>query len=580
MEKKKKLFPKYNYGIMARIVILFMVLVVVPYVIVSLLLSINFLKYGMNSVANTTATSLEVAADRISDMIDEYEDASMMSYYNYIPERLAEQTTLSADEVEDMKMLFESICYSEEGIRGVYLMFQNQIIIGGQNYETVTNIIQNNEKMIYDSKGRPVWFASNEIFGKEKENRYIMARALNDTEGNPVALFYMLIDGKKINETMSTLSDEISTVYIVSDDDKIFYSSKSSEINSTFESGMTDSTKLNRNERVTIDGNRYQLVDSYLPEIKWHCISLISVKGVHGQIIKVETPFLLCSVFYGVFLLIMLFMMKKYIFSPLQKLNVTMEEYAQKEIKTTNLSIEGVAEFKNLSIHFNEMTQRISDLVEAYKHEEDEKNRQKIQTLTAQLTPHFIYNALNTIKWVAALNHQENIQHLTESLIFIFMNAARVENEQYSLKDEIELVKNYAVIQKARFMNFELVTKIEPQTLKLHVRKLSIQPIVENAIVHGLKRGKLKSTIIEVRAWIDNDFYIEVQDEGVGFDVEKWRNEPRKDNTHTNIGLKNVEEMIKLEFGSDYGMKIQSSPGDGTLIQYHLPAIQISEVSQ
>lgn len=580
MKNKWKLLKERNYGIMTRIVICFTVLVIIPYLIVACLLSVNFLKYSLKSTAGTTESSLEVAADRLSYLIRDYENTSMMVYYNGVVDSLPGNGQLTVQEKAAMQNLLNSMCYSGEGIRGIYLCFQDQIYTGGKNYSTVSEIVQEYEDVVYAAKGRPVWFASNQIFGAEEQNRYIMARVLNDPQGNAVAVFYMLIDGKQMNETLEELSGDVSTTYLVAGDGSIFYSSDPSQLNQKFDTVLLQENQLRRNEKVIMNHTAYQMVERYLPKIQWHCISMISVDDVRMQVLKVELPFLIIGVCYGVFLLLMLYFMRRYIFAPLSMLNTAMEQYAREELETVKLPENGIGEFKNLSLHFNEMTQRILELMEAYKAEEEEKNRQKIQTLTAQLTPHFIYNALNTIKWMAVLNHQENIQHLVESLVYIFMNAARVEDEQYSFGDELELIENYAVIQKARFMNFELETEIEPDVLRMHVRKLFLQPIVENSIVHGLKRGKIKNTKIQIKAWQDGDIYIEVHDEGVGFDVHKWREKPASDKTHTHIGLKNVEEMMRLEYGDQYGMEIESMLGKGTTIRYHLPAILVKEVTK
>ena len=203
-----------------------------------------------------------------------------------------------------------------------------------------------------------------------------------------------------------------------------------------------------------------------------------------------------------------------------------------------------------------------------------QKNRQKLRVLSAQLTPHFIYNALNTIKWVAVLNHQENIQKLIESLNYVLMNAARDDEAGYCVEDELKLVENYAVIQKARFMNFELVIEKDENCLTCRIRKFVLQPIIENAVIHGLGRGKIKNTEIKVKVWADENLHIIVEDQGVGFDVEEWRQKPGKKEGHTNIGIHNVEEMIRMEYGENYGMWIESSPGAGTKVTYLLPVIR------
>ena len=206
--------------------------------------------------------------------------------------------------------------------------------------------------------------------------------------------------------------------------------------------------------------------------------------------------------------------------------------------------------------------------------EVEEKNRQKLRVLSAQLTPHFIYNALNTIKWVAVLNHQENIQKLIESLSYVLMSAARDDEAGYCVEDELKLVENYAVIQKARFMNFELVIEKDESCQKCRMRKFLLQPIIENAVVHGLGKGKIKNTEIHVKVWADGNLHIIVEDKGVGFDVEEWRRKPEKNPEHTNIGIKNVEEMIRIEYGDAYGIWIESEPGKGTKVAYLLPEIR------
>lgn len=270
-------------------------------------------------------------------------------------------------------------------------------------------------------------------------------------------------------------------------------------------------------------------------------------------------------------MLLMLRLMRKYVFAPLKVLKKNMDQYAQGELEVVHMERVGVGEFASLSRHFNDMTMRISDLMKKYQEEVDEKNRQRMLALTSQLKPHFVYNALNTIKWMAVLNHQENIQHMTESLVNIFMNVAKVDDDNYLLKDELELVKNYVVIQKARFMNFELIIEDDENCLNCKIRKFLLQPIVENAIVHGLGRGKIRNTQILIRAWMSDCLYITVRDEGIGFDVEKWRSSPAVAEDHMNIGLHNVEQIIHLEYGEPYRLEIESAPGKGTTMKYILP---------
>ena len=459
-------------------------------------------------------------------------------------------------------------------MRAVYVSAGQQLFQGGLDYFTVFQIMEPYQKEIEEAGGACLWYHTNRIFGEEEKNRYILARSLNSEHHKNAAVLYMIVDGNAISEAFEQLKTEDTERYLTTADGTILYSSEAGKLNEKLDISSLDTKKIQDSKRVRLNGKEYLMAARHMMAVDWYCISLISIDQLRKTVLRLESPFLLIGIIYAVSLLVMLRMLRRYVFTPLRILKTEMDKYAQGEIGIANMQRIGVGEFQSLSNHFNGMTERISSLMTEYKHEVDEKNRQKMNALTAQLTPHFIYNALNTIKWMAVLNHQDNIQHLTESLVHIFMNAARADDENYTVKDELELIQNYAVIQKARFMNFELVIDAEEECQNCRIRKLLVQPIVENAIVHGLARGKIKNTQITVKVCIQDMLYIEIRDQGIGFDVEKWRKCPEKNSTHTNIGIQNVEEIIALEYGAPYGMEIKSAAGEGTVVKYRLPVIR------
>lgn len=223
------------------------------------------------------------------------------------------------------------------------------------------------------------------------------------------------------------------------------------------------------------------------------------------------------------------------------------------------------------------MTLRINELLIRNNKEITEKNSFKYQALCAQLRPHFIYNSLNTIKWLAVINKQENIQKLTEALIYILMNAAGGEKENYTVRQEIKLVEQYVVIQKARFLNFNIIFDIEEDTKDCRIFQFLIQTVVENAIIHGFRRGMAQGGKIIVAVKKKEDcLSIIVEDNGCGFDVNTWRKCGGTGSDHTNIGLKNIEQMIQLEYGKEYYMTVDSVLGEGTKVMYKLPFIKES----
>ena len=572
MAKMKKHFSEY--GITSRIVAWFLLLVIVPYLILTELIAAVFMNYTVSNMGTAAEDTMNSVGMQITDIMKEYEECSMNLYYSGYVELLENADKLSADEKQKIESVLTSTCYSTDGVRAVYVTAGNQIFRGGLDYFTVFQIMEPHKQEVRDAKGACLWYHTNRIFGEEEKNRYIMARSLNSKNRKNVGMLYMVIDGNAISEVFSQLQNEEQDRYLVTEDGTVLYSTKTKMLNKKLDISAVDTQKILSSQKVTVKGKKYLMTARHMMSLDWYCVTMLSIDQLKKTVLRMEFPFIVIGIVYGIFLLVMLRILKKYVFNPLRLLKKEMDQYAQGEIGIAQMESVGVGEFQSLSRHFNSMTVRISDLMSDYKKEVDEKNRQKMNALTSQLTPHFIYNALNTIKWMAVLNHQDNIQHLTESLVYIFMNAAKTDDEKYMVKDELELIKNYAVIQKARFMNFDLVIEADEQCQECHIRKLLLQPIVENAIVHGLARGKIKNSRILLKAWVDDALHIEIKDQGIGFDVEKWRKCSEKASGHTNIGIRNVEEIIALEYGAPYSVEINSVPGEGTTVRYYLPVIR------
>lgn len=581
MEPKRKHFENLKQmGIAPRMVSAFVLLVIVPYICLAVLVFWFYQKHAVSNLTETTMDTITVAAAGIHSAMLEREDDSMAVYYNGCVEMLGKGRTLTEQEEEQLTEQLSACSYANTGVLAAYLTAEQGVFHSGGNYEEVLGIMEPFEEEIVEAGGRCLWYVTDRLHGRSYENHYILARSLNSETEKNVGILYLILSDKMITDALGMVSTEYAQWYLADARGSVLYSSDIGQMGTTLDVSMLSlQKKRGRHNIFTEQGQEEVMVSYTLMDVGWYCISRIRLQAVRADAFSLVLPIMVIAFVCILFMFFMLYMLRVYVFTPLRFLKNSMDEYAQKEIGETRIRIVGIGEFKSLSEHFNHMTQRISRLMTAYKEEVDEKNRQRMKALSAQLTPHFIYNALNTIKWMAVLNHQEKIRHLVESLVNIFMNAARADDETYTLGDELELVKNYAVIQKARFMNFELEIEAKEDCRDCHVRKLLLQPIVENAIVHGLNRGKVKDGRIWVKAWLDEGtqdgkLYISVEDKGVGFDVEKWRDHPKKNEEHTNIGVANVEEIIRLEYGPAYGMEIDSAPGKGTKVTYTLPVIK------
>ncbi|MFW6015772.1 MAG: sensor histidine kinase [bacterium] len=204
--------------------------------------------------------------------------------------------------------------------------------------------------------------------------------------------------------------------------------------------------------------------------------------------------------------------------------------------------------------------------------------------LQSQINPHFLYNTLDSIRGLALLNDVVEIADMTEALSKLFRNMIAKEGKLISLREEFESVDNYMIIQQFRFNNrFKYVKKVDDEKLyNYKVPNLVLQPIIENAIIHGLEKIKENGKVTVSAYLTQKRLIINVEDNGVGMNIEKldYLNSILGSNTEEHnkqkvgIALKNINQRIKLQFGKDYGINIMSSENINTVVEIILPIIK------
>lgn len=223
---------------------------------------------------------------------------------------------------------------------------------------------------------------------------------------------------------------------------------------------------------------------------------------------------------------------------------------------------------------------------ETYRSKVQEREAQ-LRALQAQINPHFLYNTLDTINWIAIGHKAHDISQMIDGLARYFRLSLNKGKDVVTVTDELELAKVYLEIQQTRFPKsfefaFELAGKDESDEApkvglileSCLIPKLTLQPIVENALLHGIRKAKGKTGKITIRAYIDgDDLLLSVSDDGIGMDpdfAQTLLTEPRPamrtDGSGSSYGLYNVNERIRLFSGEDYGLNIQSQLGEGTTI--------------
>ena len=241
----------------------------------------------------------------------------------------------------------------------------------------------------------------------------------------------------------------------------------------------------------------------------------------------------------------------------------------------TSLSLSGKDEISQLSRHFNLMVDRIKGLMDEVIVTQREKRQRELQVLQAQINPHFIYNTLDTIQWKALEYGAQDLADLILALSSFFRISLSKGEEKITLGRELAHVRSYLEIQHYRYsdiLKYEL--DVQEDLMEAKLPKIIIQPLVENAIYHGIK-PKLTGGIIRISARrVQEDLVIQVEDDGVGMNEWKLKElESRllSEKPQGSYGLYNVSERIRLYYGPSYGINIESDISQGTSVTLRLP---------
>ncbi len=239
------------------------------------------------------------------------------------------------------------------------------------------------------------------------------------------------------------------------------------------------------------------------------------------------------------------------------------------------LEVKGEDEVKKLSKSFSIMVSRIRQLMEEIIREQEQKRRSEFKALQAQINPHFLYNTLDSIIWMNENQKHEGVTTMVAALAQFFRVSISRGKEFISVSDEIEHARSYLIIQKVRYKDkFDFSIEAMEEVLNQKTIKLILQPILENAIYHGINKLQEKGEII-IRVYIEDGCTVfSVSDNGYGIKPEVLRSildkEPSGEPV-SGVGLKNVNERIKLYYGNEYGIKIVSELDVGTIVYVRIP---------
>ncbi|MDQ0229378.1 cache domain-containing sensor histidine kinase [Metabacillus malikii] len=333
------------------------------------------------------------------------------------------------------------------------------------------------------------------------------------------------------------------------------------------------------------NGNKLQFIYKKQPFTNWTTVGVFSAKEL---VVEVRTIhfFVICFVF----LIIIFGIAASFYLSDSMSKPIIQLMSVMKKVETGNLGMRYKGnredEIGKLGQSFNAMISKINDLLIVTEQQERKKREAELRSLQAHIQPHFLYNTLDTISWMARKQGASDVAQVVNSLSRLFRIGLNNGKDMVTLAEEIAHIHSYLSIQKARYrdkLNYSI--EFDEELGNLQVVKLILQPIVENAIYHGIKERKGPGLIVISAKTQEDKIFITVQDDGKGIESDKLAilqsklntfsvmNEDRE-NSLLGYGMMNVQSRIKLTYGEEYGLSIQSEPQKGTIVIISLPMIE------
>ena len=402
---------------------------------------------------------------------------------------------------------------------------------------------------------------------------------INDLLTNePLGILVINVSEKLLFDTYSEMMLNDISYYIVDSKGTIISSGDKRDIQQQYKYYNENIIlKTDSYSMVDIDEQEFLLISNQIQGVDWFLVEEIPRNSIRQPLQMVFLYIIGLFIFIILLIVLMSTVFSIMLTRPILNIKSKMEEVVMGNLNVA-VEINKNDEIGKLGSAFNLMVKKISGLLQSVKEEEQLKKQAELDFLFAQINPHFIYNTLSSIRFTVAMGQNDKAEDMIYLFTKIIRSSLSKESEFISIKEEIENIKIYERLQSYGYPNcFVVKYHIDKHLMKKAIPKFIIQPILENAIFHGIA-DNIDKCIIEVSIQKKEDaLEIVVKDNGKGMSSEKVESIFNSKSQTSSIGLKNVQERIKLICGSNYGISIRSEEGQSTVVVITMPIIEGDE---
>ena len=366
-------------------------------------------------------------------------------------------------------------------------------------------------------------------------------------------------------------------VFLLDQDGNVVYHPQQQQLYNELQTENIDLV-MNTDKETLMDGsgdNARIYTISRSEKTGWTVVGCTNVAELLKDSKKARSIYVLVAAILVVVALVLSNFIARNITRPLQQLRDSMARVQEGDFGAAEVEVTSRNEVGSLTRSFNVMTSRIQELMKQNIYEQQQKRKSELKALQSQINPHFLYNTLDFIIWMAEGKKNEEVVVMTASLARLLRQSISNEEEQVPIGQEVEYARSYLTIQKMRYKDkLEFQIQVDAQIMRVPIIKLVLQPLIENAIYHGLKYKEGKGLLI-VRGYREGEnAVLQIKDNGAGMDEQTLSHifEKHKVNYRSNgVGVYNVQKRLQLYYGMDYGITYSSKQGEGTTASIVIP---------
>ena len=570
-----------NMSIKYKIASMTVVVALIPIVLLTVLMLIFYNRAIMQRAEKQIEENIRIMSDRITSVLKNGELCSnnlTIEFSNFYNERIMKQVTRDS---RITSQLSQSLLIYNGISSIVFIDSEGRFYSSDPKLEDIKDKIMASEYISYlkDMGGKTVMMdqAENIMNRDDKEIVTMGKHVINIVTGSPIGYLFVNMDKDYLIESSQSeisyyfLYDTLGNCISESDSKEQFYSDKD------FLSGLIKSPK----ERLKYGGETYLMAKDTIDEFKWTVVGITNLNkfNVTGK----DLWFILLTTgsISAVLLLLSVVFSTNIITRPLKILHDGAQQIAEGDM-SYRFRFKTRDEIGRLGRIFNYMTQRNLELLNQVDEEAKKKREYELALIQEQVKPHFLYNTLDIIIMLIEMNRSKEAARVTQKLANYYKNSLSGSEEIVSIEREIQITRDYLDLQTMRYGDkFKYDFDIPKELFGINIPKMTLQPLVENAIYHGLKYKEDWGKITITGHKNKDTIKLYVTDDGVGIDSEKLlsmqenlkKNEIPEDADRKHFGVYSVDHRLRLYFGDEYGLSVDSQKDQGTTFTIRIPDV-------